>query len=274
MNGCCRGGAVVLALLLLLSGCGLERGASADERKEANYLAGMSLSVDKNYPEAIRAFEKSLRVRPGSASAHLQLGVLHMEQTRKTVAALYHFEKVLELAPDHELSDLLNDRIYSLRLKVASSVKVNMDSRGELEIKELTEENKQIRLQLAQMKGENHKLRLSLSERNVDPGAAGDIAEATGPDPSTGMENHQAYHPHQGPVMVPQNSRIAMVDGPVMHITYTKHVVQENETYYSLGRLYGVSWKEIQRANPALPAGGLQIGKEINIPLSGSRGLN
>ena len=51
------------------------------------------------------------------------------------------------------------------------------------------------------------------------------------------------------------------------NIKHTTHLVQPNETLYSLGRLYNVKVVDIIRLNPG-SAGKLVVGTEVNIPIS------
>ena len=49
---------------------------------------------------------------------------------------------------------------------------------------------------------------------------------------------------------------------------YIRHMVQDGETLFSLGRVYNVSVPEIRAANPEVLAGGLKAGSVIKIPLT------
>ena len=52
-----------------------------------------------DFDGAVAAFENALLSNPKSAAAHLELGLLYEENKSNYAAAIYHYEKHLELGP-------------------------------------------------------------------------------------------------------------------------------------------------------------------------------
>ena len=158
---------------------------------------------------------------------------------------------------------------------------------------------------LARMEGENRQLRGSLDQMaarqreaaRAEAGAAAGEEEApaavaaaapAAPAPApqaqaSGLLGSYAPPSVLGPYRpasdilpeqpVPLRPRQSSASQGVLERDYTTHVVRERDTYFSLGLLYKVSWRKIQRANPEIPPALLQIGKEVRIPLASGSGI-
>jgi tetratricopeptide (TPR) repeat protein len=61
---------------------------------------GMSHVIQKNYPQAREALERSAKIAPNQAETEYQLGVLSDAETKQD-EAIAHFERVLQLQPNH-----------------------------------------------------------------------------------------------------------------------------------------------------------------------------
>ena len=101
--------ALLLLVGVLLSGC-LPPGPK-DEEKEQFFLAGKSRVKTMDFKGAIESFEKAVEVNPKSAPAHFELGVLYEQKESDPAAAIYHYERYLELRPDAEKKKLIEDLI-------------------------------------------------------------------------------------------------------------------------------------------------------------------
>src|SRR5688572_17325149 len=84
---------------VMLSGCAPGNRGQVNEEKEPHFLNGRSLVNAMDYQGAINAFGKALEVNPHSASAHFELGWLHADKASDPAAAIYHYQRYLELRP-------------------------------------------------------------------------------------------------------------------------------------------------------------------------------
>lgn len=69
----------------------------------ACYSLGVTLARVGRVPEAIQAFEKSLRIKPDSAEAHMNLGNALLTEG-KVQDATAHYEEALQIRPDYPLA--------------------------------------------------------------------------------------------------------------------------------------------------------------------------
>ena len=236
-----------------------------DEEKEAHYLAGKKYLQNRKPERALKAFEKSLLVIPGSASAHFQLGSLNLEEFQNPARAIYHFEKMLRLREDHHMAEEVRDHIYKCKMKIASEVAPLPGStqtseemkRLMRENKRLRDENKKLTEKVAQLRGEMDKLKLSLNRHSPSPDSGEEnlFADRNSPSPDGNHARPTARNP-ENPAPPRENPR------------FIKHILDQGDSFYALARKYGSSAKAIQSANPSMHPKRLQIGAVVNIPLS------
>jgi len=72
---------------------------------------GLGYEDQKNFPDAQKAFESSLRADPKFAEAEYQLGVL-TELSGNSTVALQHYERALEMNPNHLLAMTKLGKLY------------------------------------------------------------------------------------------------------------------------------------------------------------------
>jgi len=89
---------------VLLFGAGCKDNRLLDD-KNPYFLRGVQLLQEHKNEEAIEAFEKCLRLNPGAAKAHLQLGMLYEDVRTDPVTAIYHYRSYLAARPESENSD-------------------------------------------------------------------------------------------------------------------------------------------------------------------------
>lgn len=169
--------AAVLAAALLSSGCG---GSPAEDR-DPNIRRARLLKNAGNYEEAVAAYEKALRRKPQLARAHWELATLYDQQFEDDVSAIYHYRKYLELEPDAERRDLVEDLISVARVSFAASLPRNADETIR-EVRRLQRENAALAELLTQERNTIRDLRAELGGRPPEPGADPGVAPATGPD--------------------------------------------------------------------------------------------
>ena len=257
----------LLASVFFGGGCGPLDNAYVDEEKEAHYLAGKKYRSNRQHEKALKAFEQSLLVIPNSASAHLQLGSLYLEEEFQNPArAIYHFEKMLHLREDHHMAEEVKNLIDKCKMKVAGEVmplpgstqtseEINRLLR---ENRKLTDEKEKLTEKVSQLRGEMDKLKLSLAApRSPSPNSGEEnlFAGQNPPPPAVNRALPTAVNPANPPT--PQENR-----------RFIKHILDQGDSFYALARKYGSSAKAIQRANPSMHPKRLQIGAVVNIPLS------
>ena len=260
----------LLASVVLLGGCGPLDNSVVDEKKEANYLAGMKYRSNRQHEKALKAFEQSLLVIPDSASAHFELGSLYLEEEFQNPArAIYHFEKMLRLREDHHMAELARDSIYDCKKRIALEVgPLPGDTKTSEEMKRLLRENKSLEEKntkltekVAQLRGEMDKLKLSLDK----------VAAPRSPSPNSEKENLLAGRNSPSPAgnrALPIARNLANPPTPQENRRFIKHILDQGDSFYALARKYGSSAKAIQSANPSMHPKRLQIGAVVNIPLS------
>lgn len=260
----------LLAAVVFGGGCGPLDNSVVDEKKEANYLAGMKYRSNRQHEKALKAFEQSLLVIPDSASAHFELGSLYLkEEFQNPARAIYHFEKMLRLREDHHMAELARDSIYDCKKKIALEVgPLPGDTKTSEEISQLLRENKKLeedkeklKGKVSQLQGEIGKLKLSLDT----------MAAPRSPSTNSGEENLLADRnspPPDGNRALPTRRNPENPPPPPENRRFIKHILDRGDSFYALARKYGSSAKAIQRANPSMHPKRLQIGAVVNIPLS------
>src|SRR5580692_11364158 len=95
-------------LLLAVCGSGCIPGDShADEQKDPHFERGRNLASSQDFSGAVSEFEKALETNPRSAAAHFELGWLYDTKLNDYAAAIYHYQKHLELQPSSERAGLI-----------------------------------------------------------------------------------------------------------------------------------------------------------------------
>src|SRR4051812_28382594 len=90
-----------------LCGCLPSSRSQLDEEKEPHFLAGKSLVNSFDYDGALECFEKALEANPHSGVAHFEAGFIFEKQKQDPAAAIYHFERFLQLRPNSGYADVV-----------------------------------------------------------------------------------------------------------------------------------------------------------------------
>jgi len=109
--------------LALLSACS-RNAASLDRGEERDPLIQRALERQRaqQTDEAIQLLTEALERKPRLARAHLELGLLFDHQKEDYLRAVYHYQRYLELRPQTEKRQLINDLIRQARLSFAASL--------------------------------------------------------------------------------------------------------------------------------------------------------
>ncbi len=282
-------GLLLVWLALLFVGCS----PIVDSPREEDHpliLEAMARK-DTSPRDAVRLLEKALEGNPRLARAHWELGLICLNNTSNYAAAVYHFQKVLEIRPDwphastarqlinnakielvkegieaptlpsfqHQM-DLLVDELHqltatktNLELRVASLVGVTQ---------QLSVENLQLRQQLLAATGQIPPLRPpSLS-------AGGPLGKTNDQHPPPDREFVGAAVGTKPPPATQEGSKSAArfekaASASAIPRTYT---FKRGETAYSVTKRYGLTVKDLVNANPGLNPSRIQSGQTVRLP--------
>lgn len=94
----------LFAMIALFAAAGCDRSggpALSSETDEPYYRQGQQLKNQGRYQEALSAYLKLIARRGESApEAHLEAGLIYLQQIKDPIAAIYYFRKYLELQPN------------------------------------------------------------------------------------------------------------------------------------------------------------------------------
>jgi len=121
-----------------------------DEEKEPHFLAGKSRVNTLDYQGAIECFEKALEANPRSALAHFEAGLLYEKHKMDHAAAIYHFERFLELRPGSGYAEVVRQHILACKQELAKTVSLGPVTQSlQREFEQLTQQNKVLQEEVA-----------------------------------------------------------------------------------------------------------------------------
>ena len=132
-----------------LCGCFPGNDNHQDEERDPHFQRGRDLVNSQEFKAAAEEFEKALETNPRSAAAHYELGCLCDAKLNDYAAAIYHYERLLLLAPDSPRAPLVRERIRGCKLELAGTEFPLPNSQNlQREVYALTEENRLLKQQL------------------------------------------------------------------------------------------------------------------------------
>ena len=257
------------ALLLLPAAC--ERSGTvtdAEAEREVNYQRAKKLAEQHDFQGSAEFYKRALSVNPDFATAHLELGLLCDDKLGDPIAAIYHYGRYLELRPDSEKRQLVEDFIERAKLSYAAKLPQSpIVDPGELtrlqnEKAALLQENAMLRTRVAELQKAASTAETTGGTPAVplasSPAPAA-TAAATAPAPATGIIMAAAP--------IPLATESSSSESPHAHL----YVVQRGDTLQSLAlRYYGTraGWEKIYQANRSgLPSKDqLKVGQQLVIP--------
>ncbi|MGA2443961.1 MAG: LysM peptidoglycan-binding domain-containing protein [Opitutaceae bacterium] len=265
----------LLLLLFLAAGC--ERGdrlALSAETDDPQYRRGQQLLKQGHNQDALGAFLKVIEKRGDDApESHLEAGLLYQQYIGPDpIAAIYHFNRYLELQPNARQADLVRQRKDAAMREFARSLPAlsleSQAARLELmsRIDELQKENLQLKDEIATL----HQSGVGSTGRR---GAAAP-AETTSPPPPmrTPLFNLSTTGPagavaRPAPAVRPPAATAA--NSPSN--SGRRHVVVQGDTLYKIAQRYygsGSKWPEILEANRDVlkNENAVRPGMELRIP--------
>jgi len=217
------------------------------EENEAHYLKGKARASGMDYRGAIESFEEALMANPRSAAAHFQLGMLFAEKEVDPAAAIYHYQKYLDLRPNADNADVINQHIFRLKQDLAKALLPLPATPGvQREFEEVAAENRRLRDELA-------RLRNFLTARGLSVANQPLALESRTP---AGNSAYSGGRPGNPPGEIAQQG----------DVTVRTHRVQAGETPIAIARKYNVKLEAFLIANPRLDAKRMQIGQVVNVP--------
>jgi LysM repeat protein len=226
---------------LALAGCDAAGPGAVDEEKEPQFLIGRSRVNAMNFQGAIEAFEQALEMNPHSGAAHFELGWLHAEKENDPAAAIYHYQKYLELRPTASNAETIRQHVFRLKQELAKGV-LPIPSTPELQDK-----LEQVTRERDQLLAENSRLRSALT-----PAANTNRAGASASSLRPGGTGVQANSPRFLPTPTPSGD--------------LTHRVKAGDTLASIAREHRVSLEALTTANPGLNPRRLQVGQSLRVP--------
>lgn len=149
----------VVVFCLSGGGCG-SRASKLDRLEEDSPLIRKAMEKKRFGDEdaAIALYKKALEKEPTLARAHLELGFLLDSPTRDYVLSIYHYRSYLELRPDTDKKEMIEDRIRMAKLALAASLSPQ-SSTGAERMMALEKENATLRQENDYLRNEVHDLR-------------------------------------------------------------------------------------------------------------------
>lgn len=136
-----------------MSGCS---GCSAwKERREEQHplMKRARAEREKEHIErAVSLYQQALDRYPNIARAHLELGLLYDKYKEDYVRAYYHFQRYLEMRPDTDKRQLIEEALRGSRLSFAAELPEKPPGALE-EIAELKRENEALRFKIEELLG-------------------------------------------------------------------------------------------------------------------------
>ena len=229
-------------------GCSPPGSGASDETKEPQFLIGRSRVHAMDYPGAIEAFEQALETNPRSAAAHFELGIMYAEKAADPAAAIYHYQKYLQLCPNAGNSATIQGQIVRLKQELAKAVlplPPSLELQRQLE--RVAAENRQLRDELN---------RLRIASASTSPS---DRAGARTVEPSAGGNTVATSLRASGTASSKTRSARAGASSRI-------HRVQAGETPTAIARRYHIKLDSLYSVNPGLNPRKLRVGQSLVIP--------
>lgn len=260
--------AVALAtMLVFLIAC--ERSgpvSDAEAEQDANYQRAKRLCEQQDFSGAAGFYNKALSTNPEFANAHLELGLLCENRLADPISAIYHYRRFLELRPDSDKKQLVEDFIERAKLSLAAKlpqspiVDPSEMTRLENDKAALLQENAALRMRVAELEKVVNATQVAATDpTTVTVASAAPSVPAAAPAIAPGIVMAAA------PIMA--TSEPSTMEAPRVR-TY---IVQRGDTLQSLAlRYYGSrsAWERIFQANRSgLPSKDqLKVGQQLVIP--------
>lgn len=270
VRDCCC--ALLVLVFMGLAGCRPIGQTPGDEEKEPHFITGKSRSSALDYKGAIVAFEKALENNPASASAHFELGYLFDQKLPDPAAAIYHYERYLQLRPKAWNAEVVRERIFSAKQELAKTVSFGpVTEKQRKDFERLLEENKRLQEQNRLLGEENMRLKVQIAAQEASA-TASPVTLTSDRSPVRSPQSTVNSTPQRSVSPVRTDTRFTPVLRPDPRPSSTRstirrtHVVRRGETLMAISRRYGVPLATLKAANPGLDPHKLRPGNVLNVP--------
>lgn len=279
---------VVACLAVLLTGCYPPERSTAEESHPLIETAVARKSTSPR--EAAKLLDQALAENPRLARAHWELGLICLNNTSNYAAAVYHFQKVLELRPDWPHASTTRQLISNAKLELVKegveaptlpSVQRQMD-RLVGELHRLTEQNTNLATRVQYLSGVTQQLaaeNLNLHQRllalnQTAPPTVSPLPSASPPSDSASLTTRQGFAPRAPrPGGSPSAASLSPRSGvpttgparPLPASAARTYTVQRGETGFAIARRHGLSVRDLVAANPGLDPARLKAGQRLNL---------
>lgn len=186
--------------MLALTGCDKKNAQMTDEQEERAPLiqTGQAFMDQQQWDEAEKTFKDAINNNSLIARPHLDLAVIYQQYKINYIHAIYHYDRYLELRPDTEKADYINEQ----KLKVAQAL-ANTLINTSPEVKQvvtqrnqLIQENNKLKQQLAEAKKSSRRTTAKQSATKTIPKTAQQSAPKT--QSNSVSKTHQIYQVASG----------------------------------------------------------------------------
>lgn len=106
-----------------LSGCNKDaHSTDAQEERDPLVKTGQAYMEQQLWGEAEQAFKEALDNHPRMARPHLDLALIYQQYKPNYVHAIYHYDRYLELRPESEKAEFINEQKAKLQQAVANNI--------------------------------------------------------------------------------------------------------------------------------------------------------
>lgn len=234
--------------ITLLTGCPMPSGGTGQN----NPLLQEALSVSGADPaRAVVLLERALSGDPRLAEAHLELGNLHYQRTHNYAAAIYHFEKYLQLEPRSTWTNTILPQIEQSKRELARThLESISDSAMQRRVQSLMTERTTLLTRINELTTEVAQLKAALNQAH----------ETAAPRPGS----------QRSPADTAANRNVRRTDPPSPVTVATSsgrtHRVTRGESLIGIGRAHGFTLEAMKAANPGINHDRLQVGQVIHLP--------
>lgn len=240
----------LLLVLVAGSGCGAMSARDSREERDPLLRRARERRNAQDIQGAIELYQRALDKKPGLARAHLELGAIFDQNQRDYVRAIYHYQRYLELQPEAEKKDLVQELIRHANLSFAASLP--------------DRPNEAVR-EIAMLKQEISSLQQELERVQAAPRPAG----------TTAARSASAAPSSTSAVTAPEKTSAPVAPSSGLVVTEVYTVVSGDTLSRIAGKVYGDSkrWPEIFEANRSvLPTPqSVKVGQALQIPKKANR---
>jgi len=260
--------ALLSLIYLAFAGCSPPPEAQLDEQKNPHYQAGREKLSALDYKGAVESFERALEDNPRSALAHFELGVLFDEHENDYAAALYHYNKALQLRPNDHPADIIRQRIPACKQELVKADSLSILNPAALrETERLRDENAALRKQIELLQTQ-----LGVRKPAVVGGTPEAISRVAARTPAASLSalTNTSAGTNAGSFASgrSQGDSESSRPGPASGSRVRTHTVKAGETPYAIARQYRVKLDSLIAANPGLDPKRLRAGQLLNVPSS------